>query len=396
MNKLKKLIPACMAFMLAWSPLAVFADAGELIYTSAGALKWDGTSDIYSSYIHRWVNFNVDQVTENSTPLHVFLYRPESSQEFQAVYWLYDAEYTEGLRARAWRSSDGLIYTNSSNLVLSNTYTYTDTATGDTYSTIRYGRSTSVDFGAGLASVFMPSDVPRITLNSSSTGSSLDTILACISGDLSGPYPWFFTGSSGGIHFDDGSSLDASQRSEYSNIFNIMDSSDDDTITESEVNNYNQTYNTNFDYSTINDGPDFDLMTFLMWVANRFMDGDDNPGDVPGGGEGGEGGAGGSSSQQQQQQQTIEENAVNVTITHGVTEDNVEFINDIINGTDEHEPSFQNAITGMKQFITYGNQFSELVSSYLGFLPQSVTIMYGTLFAVVGVVAVFRLIHLFL
>ena len=65
-----------------------------------------------------------------------------------------------------------------------------------------------------------------------------------------------------------------------------MDSNDDNSITQEEVNYYNYTYNTNYDYSEINEGNNFTELEFLNWVALQIANGNDDPGGGSGSGSG--------------------------------------------------------------------------------------------------------------
>lgn len=217
-------------------------------------------------------------------------------------------------------------------------------------------------------------------------------------------YPWMWSSSSGGIHFGDGQEVDASNSVVYSNVFTVMDLNSDNSISNEEVNYYNVTYDTNYDYSTINNGNDFDLYDFLYYVSLKLDAGENPAGD--GSGQGSQNTPAGSISigdiqqqQQQQQYQTIEENAVNVTITNenGVNQSNSQYFDQVINNNlGTSGSTFEQAIGTISGFTSIARSFAGLASVVLGFLPGWVLALLAVTFSLLFVMIVFRLIHLFL
>lgn len=247
----------------------------------------------------------------------------------------------------------------------------------------------------------LPSQYPIINLLS---GQNSDTIKQVISYRLESR-PWgMWTSSSGGIHFQNGSSLNAEQRAKYEQIYIVMDISQDNSVTEEEVNTYNSTYNTNYDYSQINGGDTFTELQFLEYIATEIMNGNEDPGGGTGSGGDGTNGAGitiGDGSFTQSQTQTIEENAINVTVNNdnSLNQENTQWLNSIINnnvGGEEQQNAFENAIGSISGFTGVARSFATLASVVLGFLPAWVTTLLGVMFAILFVFIVFRLIHLFI
>lgn len=252
-----------------------------------------------------------------------------------------------------------------------------------------------------MVGAYMPNDCPRVYLN---YGQNAQTILSVFSsGDFS-YLPWNFSTSSGGMHFSDGNTLNPENTSKYSQIFIVMDQDETNTVTEAELFYYNSTYNTNYDYSEINNGDSFTEMQFLNWVALQIANGNDDPGGGTGSGGGSNVGGGGitigDNSFTQSQNQTIEENAVNVTVNNNnsLSQENVQTLENFIElnlGT-EQENAFAEAVGGISRFIGVGQAFSGLVAAVLGFLPAWTITLMGVLFTIIFVMIVFRLLHVFL
>ena len=203
-------------------------------------------------------------------------------------------------------------------------------------------------------------------------------ILAVISLDApKSQWPWMYQSSSGGIHFSDGTELDDSNTAVYSNVYTVMDINNDNSISNEEVNYYNVTYDTNYDYSSINNNTDFDLESFLYYVALKLDAGENPSGSSGGGSQDTPSGSGGISvgdgSFTQSQTQSIEQNAVNVTVTNNneLTNENLNHINQIINNnTETTENTFQDAIANMNQFRAMAAAFAALAGVVLGWLPS--------------------------
>ena len=243
-------------------------------------------------------------------------------------------------------------------------------------------------------------DIAHIRFTSS--GQDYTTVLGVVSGNLPKPWPWSGTNSSGGMYWQDGTELDSENVSKYSQIFIVMDENHDNTVTQSEVYYYNQTYNTNYDYSEINNGDPFDQNQFLYAIALLIENGNENPGGGTGSGGGSSAVGGGinvTDSFTQSQTQSIAENAVNVNITNNneLTQENLQSINQIINqsvNTGGNNP-FEESISNMNQFLGVAHAFSALASAVLGFLPWWVTALLTLVFTILFVMVIFRLIHLF-
>lgn len=246
-------------------------------------------------------------------------------------------------------------------------------------------------------------NVPTLNLLS---GQGYSTILQVISYRLT-DRPWgAWSNSSGGLHFPNGTSLTAQERSQYDQIFIVMDINHDNSVSEEEVNYYNVTYNTNYDYSEVNEGNNFTELQFLEYIALLLSQGVENPGggSGEGGGSGSTGGAGagvyiGEGSFTQSQSQTIEENAVNVTVNNNneLSQENMQYLNNVINnnmGTEGN--AFQDAISAISGFSAVARSFSGLVTVMFGFLPSWVLTIMGLMFTILFVFIVFRLIHLFI
>ena len=335
--------------------------------------------------------------TQNQT-FHAFYYKNPGSTSYGIVYWQYDSEYEEDAYLQAQTSNDTVIWNNLYGTVyrLRSSFTYSDN--GITGTTLHYwnfspGYGDTITYLGDWVEKYTPGTIPRIDLKS---GQDYQTILAVISGDLK-IQPWNYSDSSGGRHFEDGTSLTPEQNRQYENVYVVMDSNNDNSISEEEVNNYNTTYNTNYNYQSINNGNDFDEMQFLNYIAILFANGQDVPGSG-GSGEGGEGGSGSGGYGTIQQQQKIENGAVQVNVTTGdmVNENSAEFINTIINGSPSGQNAFEGAITNMRGFINVATEFTALAAAVLGFLPGWVVGLFELLFTVTIVMAIFRIIHLFI
>lgn len=213
--------------------------------------------------------------------------------------------------------------------------------------------------------------------------------------------PWTMSTSSGGMHFGDGTNLDDSNTAIYSNVYTVMDINQDNSISSEEVNYYNVTYDTNYDYSTINNDTDFDLYDFLYYVALKVTAGENPAGEGSGQGSQNTTTGGitiGDGSFTQTQSQSIEQNAVNVTVTNNneLTQENLNEINNIINN--ENNPNsntFQEAISNINYFRAIAIAFATLAGVVLGWLPAWVTGLLGLAFSLLAIMIVFRLIHLF-
>lgn len=233
-----------------------------------------------------------------------------------------------------------------------------------------------------------PFDCPRIHLQD---GQDALTVLALFSSHNWSYVPWSHSTSSGGLHFSDGSTLTPSEREQFNEVFLLMDLDYDGSVTENEVITYNNTYNTNYNFVDINNGVSFDWWAFLNYIANNL--------DESGGG-GSAGGGSYTSQQQQQQNQVIENGAINVTVDGGggINSDNVGFLNQIINGWNGVSAGagvFQSAISNMRGFINIGEEFSALAGSVFGFLPSWVSGLMSLILTLTGVMAIFRLVHVF-
>lgn len=250
----------------------------------------------------------------------------------------------------------------------------------------------------------MPDDCPRIFLK---YGQDVKSVLYLFSsGDFS-YIPWNFSTTSGGMHFDNDTDLSPENTSKYSQIFIVMDTNNDNSVTEEEVNFYNYTYHTNYDYSQINEGNNFTELEFLEWISLQIANGDDNPGGGTGSGGSSDNIGGGitvgdgSFTQSQTQTQSIAENAVNVTVNNdnSLNQDNTQWLNSVINnnlGNPDSVNAFENAIGSIGGFTSVAHSFASLASAVLSFLPAWVTTLLSLMFVILFVFIVFRLIHLFI
>lgn len=213
-----------------------------------------------------------------------------------------------------------------------------------------------------------------------------------------------FTNSSGGRHFgntrpQDTKSITPQQRINTLIVFDLMDVDQNNYLTSEEVNNYNNTYNSNYDFFLINGGDivnNFDLTAY-------FTNDDNNdepvptPTTTPDSGGGGSSSGGGS---MQQQQQTIEEGAVQVTVNNNneLSQNNAQWIDQTINNwmpSQDQQNAFDQGIGSLKHFTQLAAGFSALMTALFGFLPSWCLTIMGLVFTLISVMIVFRLLHLF-
>lgn len=299
---------------------------------------------------------------------------------------------------RVDRTSDRFNFSLNSSYSVTGTYTasYTDeggaSLTGDT---IYYLSTTE--------SALYSNKYPFIQLKQ---GQTVSSILYLFSVNDFSYLPWFGTTSDGGTYFPDGTTLNPQNTNTYTQVYNLMDVNHDNSVSVAEVNYYNSTYNTTYDYSVFNDNNDFNQEQFLYWVAVQIADGVENPGGGNGDGSGGGSGVGGvgivigDGSFTQSQTQSIAENAVNVTVTNNneLSQENMQYINQIINNSDNEsqENPFQEAISNMNQFNAIARAFATLAGVVFGWLPWWVTSLLSLMFTILFVMIIFRLIHLFI
>lgn len=303
----------------------------------------------------------------------------------------------------AYYTYDRLNYSSQSTIPITTSYTATYTDEGGaslTGSTIFY---TSIYTNVSTYNFFYSNKYPFIKLRE---GQTVNSILYLFSTNDFSYLPWFGTTSDGGTYFPDGTNLNPQNTNTYTQVYNLMDVNNDNSVSVAEVNYYNNTYNTSYDYSVFNEGNDFDQEQFLYWVAVQIADGVENPGGGNGDGSGGGSGVGGAGvvigdgSFTQSQTQSIAENAVNVTVTNNneLTQENMQYINQIINNSDNEsqENPFQEAISNMNQFNAIARAFATLAGVVFGWLPWWVTSLLSLMFTILFVMIIFRLIHLFI
>lgn len=332
----------------------------------------------------------------------VIFYRSygQTTNDWRCLAFYDDSEYIVSGRVYLCldRSTDQINWTQVGNILINSKFSYNGSETNIVYTDssnfwYMYAGRDFNKFNNGYA-------IPHIQLLQNQ---SYSTILGTIFLDEGKPYVWQGTDSNGNLSWPDGTELNAENVSKYEQIFIVMDSNNDNSVTEEEVNYYNYTYNTSYDYSVFNEDNDFNENQFLYWVATQIDSGVDNPG-----GGTGEGGSGsitggiyvGDGSFTQSQTQSIAENAVNVTVTNNneLTQENMQYINQIINNSDNEsqENPFQEAISNMNQFNAIARAFATLAGVVFGWLPWWVTSLLSLMFTILFVMIIFRLIHLFI
>lgn len=325
-----------------------------------------------------------------------------------ALYLLFYS-FESGWTANGLYSTNNVSWTSSTSTNLSSERTATDSngtgtkvyyASGYASNWLNRSGYFDADSGQSLIDVFhmVFPNIP-IIYGTNSAADIVDVI--SLDTDIANA-PWTMQTSSGGIHFSGGTELDSSNTTVYSNVYTVMDINNDNSITEEEVNYYNVTYETNYDYSSINNSNDFDLYDFLYYVALKIDTGENPAGEGSGGGsqdtQPGTGGiVVGDGSFTQQQTQTIEQNAVNVTVTNNneLTQENLNEINNIINNNTSDQTTFQDAVSNMNQFRGMAIAFAALAGVVLGWLPSWVVGLLGMMFSILSIMIVIRLIHLF-
>lgn len=430
-NKISAVGIAIFTFLCMASPVPVLAEGEEQTTGNSNENNltwilnnpWAESKKSYSStYPYVRIRYGLQNTSSLVTP-ESWVTSEADSTIYAVVYRVKDSNGNVSNEDNAWRtlifkisdtadiqntnsnnvrfdySSDKLNWSNITNSVLNSSYKANVEGSKQIYYVnITSGSGTPFSY----TGKYMPNDCPRITLN---YGQNQNSILYLFStGDFS-YLPWNFSTSSGGMHFEDGYELSPENTSRYSQIYIVMDTNNDNSVSEEEVNYYNFTYNTNYDYSEINEGNNFDQTQFLNWIALQIANGNDDPGGGTGSG-GGSGAVGGSvtvtigdAQQQQQQYQTIEENAINVTITNenGVNQSNSQYFDQVINnnlGTTGN--SFEQAIGTISGFTSVARSFAGLAGTVLAFLPSWVLALMAVMFSLLFVMVVFRLIHLFL
>ena len=415
-KNVKRFLAGIGALVLCFSyTLPVFAD-------NQSDIMWIfNNPQLYSKYTYNGYSFRIRFGTSNTNSLVTpvdSIHDPNTiymlkfkiyNGNWNTLFYTYSdtalGNSTSSNTVRIDKTTDKLNFTCYSQIYLTSLYTYSDNnMTGRTVAYASTTDSIANNNAPPISSAFnidyCPSEVPKILLKQ---GQNVNSILAVISKEDFTYLPWNGTNSSGGVYWDDGTTLDSENADKYNTIYNVMDVDNDNSVTIAEVNYYNQTYNTNYDYSEINNDSDFTAMEFLYWVATEIDNGNDNPGGGSGNGGGGSdaitGGISiGDGSFTQQQQQKIESNAVNVTVTNNneLTNENLNHINQIINNNPETtENTFQDAISNMNQFREMAAAFAALAGVVLGWLPSWVTGLIGLSFSILSVMIIFRLIHLF-
>lgn len=221
--------------------------------------------------------------------------------------------------------------------------------------------------------------------------SNANDVLDVISLDIPlAEWPWNFSTSSGGLHFSNGTELTEEDRTLYSDVYSIMNLDNSSTITEDEVNYYNYTYNTNYDYSAVNSGNAFSEFQFLQYVAGVLDNGGNPAGDgnspVPDGG-----GSGGS---------VTVDDSFNPTITvnnnNSLSQESLQYINQIINNnpSEENQETIEEAISNVKGFTGLVKSFGSLFVDFLDLFPSSIKKLFNMAFSAIPVFIILRLIKL--
>lgn len=374
----------------------------KLVYLVTGRVTFNtqNTGDTKYKYLTTSRSNYVGDPREYNI-INLLYYRSSKGSQWNLLLW--STEINTRLFYYSGQSRDNLVVNDVYRGELLNTYTFT--YEGQSFTPIKY---TSIDTQQGNSSLYpqeyAPTNIPRITLNSDNSGNNnLTSILGAISSGTD-VFPWEFSDSSGGRHWADGTELSGENVSRYEQTFIVMDSNHDNTVSQEEINYYNYTYNTNYDYQTINEGNDFDVDTFLYYVAIMLQNNETPGGQEPSGG--GSNAGGGSISvtdsftQSQTQTQSIAENAVNVTVenNNALTQENMQDLNNIINnsGISQDGNAFQSAISNISGFVDVARSFGTLCGTVLGFLPNWVTTLLSLMFTILFIMVIFRLIHLFI
>lgn len=180
-------------------------------------------------------------------------------------------------------------------------------------------------------------------------------------------------------------------------------------ITENNLNYQDFTYNSDYEVTNVN---------------NYYGEPDENN-DNNSENQGGSTGSGGitltdSLKQQQQQQQTIESGAVvnnnensiasgaataNITVekeaviinTGGsdLTEEQIDRINDILNGEDSNKVSFSEAVAAIDGFANVGKKFASVGNEFMSFFPAWSRALLGISLGLTGLMIALRLLHIF-
>lgn len=414
-NNFKRFLAGIGALVLLFplSIVNVFADASSIINNYQNSITFRRYKNIPSSgsYISSFILYlssTIQGTMISGLPFHTVFFQPYNSDYYTLYVYVFDEDiqqygYSSGsaIYANIQTSVNDFQYSGSDYNRLESTYTATDSATGTTGRKIWY---TSFSYPGSSSNQRFEyfNNTYDVRIRSVNQNANITTFFHAVSLNSDPPYPWNGSNSSGGISWSDGTELSAENTAKYSQVYIVMDTNNDKSVSQEEVNYYNYTYNTNYDYSVINEGNTFDEDKFLYWVATEINSGNDNPG----GGTGSGGGSGsvsggitiGDNSFTQTQSQSIEQNAVNVTVTNNneLTNENLNHINQIINNNPEStENTFQDAVSNMNQFKAIATAFAALAGVILGWLPSWVTGLLGLSFSVLSVMIIFRLIHLF-